>query len=583
MQNGPPVAAILPSLFNENPDAIVAYDLQGRIVACNQAASKLSGYSLDDLPARHFADHVPRADRQRARKAFEMAAHGFSEHFESTIRTREGVPLPIECHVFPCRSGGEIAGVFAQLRETAAQQRLRSLFEYHPDAIMMLRVDGRISLVNVALETATGYFGEHLIGRLWHEIIAPECHTRAAEAFRLASSGEPVEFEAYLLDRTGKRIDSQMKIVPLRVGEAVDGVYAIAKNITAQRTAERAMSMQSERIRDLYLAAASRGGTISSQIDMTLTHGCRLLGFDYGYVSRFDGETMTILNAVGDGSPIRSGTVYRRDATLSRLLREGSDMLFVPDLAAPPWDTDAARANTPWRSYLAAHLVVNERSFGAVAFAGKHPWQTPVGDIDRDLLQLIALFVAAALERSQNAERIEQLAFYDSLTGLPNRVLFAERLGQVLAAAHRYRQRFAVMYLDLDRFKSINDRYGHAVGDRALQAVAERLRAILRESDTIARFGGDEFVLLQPSIVNDTDAAELARKIIAAMQAPFAIGDTERVVHTSIGIALYPEHAESAEELMGQADRALYSAKNAGRNTWSMCAIPAEKTAERSR
>jgi diguanylate cyclase (GGDEF)-like protein len=137
-----------------------------------------------------------------------------------------------------------------------------------------------------------------------------------------------------------------------------------------------------------------------------------------------------------------------------------------------------------------------------------------------------------------------------------------------MGAAKRYNRGFAVMYLDLDDFKIVNDTFGHASGDLVLKAVADRLLRTLRESDTVARFGGDEFVILQPVVNGASDAADLARKIVGAMQTPFEIGGEQRVVHTSIGIALYPQDGNSAEELMDRADRALYRAKHAGRNRW---------------
>jgi diguanylate cyclase (GGDEF)-like protein/PAS domain S-box-containing protein len=584
---------VLSSLFDGNPDAIFVYDVDGRMFACNEAAVTLTGYSLDDIRDRHFADHVALDDREKAERAFAGAVHGAGAHFETTIRTRGGPTVPVECHVFSARAAGCIVGAFGQVRDMTAlrsaeqslhrnQERLRSLFEYHPDAIATVQRDGRISHVNGALEMATGYAGEQLVGRGWDDLIAPRSRDNAAAAFLLAAAGEPVEFDAFLLDRAGKEIDIQMKLVPIRVDEAVDGLYAIAKNMTSQRIAERAVTLQSERIRDLYLAAASRGSTISSQIDMTLAYGCRLFGFDYGYVGRFENHVLTILNAVGEGSPIHTGEAYARDATLSRFLSAENDTLLIPDLDEAPWSTDVARRNASWRSYLAARLVVNDRDFGVLAFTGRMPRGAGAADMDRDLLQLMALFVAAALERSQNAQRIEQMAFYDSLTGLPNRVLFADRLGQILSAARRYRRRFAVMYLDLDDFKTINDGHGHAMGDLVLRTVGERLSALLRESDTLARFGGDEFVLLQPLIAGQADAADLAQKIVIAMQEPLAIGKAKHIIHTSIGIALYPEDGASADALMTHADQALYRAKRDGRNGWCFFVNQAE-TAESSR
>jgi diguanylate cyclase (GGDEF)-like protein len=124
------------------------------------------------------------------------------------------------------------------------------------------------------------------------------------------------------------------------------------------------------------------------------------------------------------------------------------------------------------------------------------------------------------------------------------------------------------MYLDLDRFKDINDTFGHHVGDEVLKAVATRLRSTLRESDTVSRFGGDEFVILEPVVDGPSDSADLARKLHTALQEPVVVDGVPHNVHASIGIALYPQDATTIDELIDTADRALYRAKREGRNRW---------------
>lgn len=567
------------SLFHENPDAIAVYDRAGFFVSCNAAALQLSGYTLEQFNGTRYTDHICAGDRARVEDAFHSALEGYTDHFESTLRERTGAIVPVDVYVFPARIEGEIAGVFVQARDAAAlrsaeqslalnQERFRSLFEYHPDAIAALKLDGTISRVNVALEAATGRYGEQLVGRAWTGVLAPECQRAAEDGVRLAHRGEAVEFEAQLLDRVGNRIDVVVKLVPLRVGERIEGAYAIARDVTAQRAAEQAMALQGERIRQLYLAAATRGQSLDDQIQNTLSLGCRLFGFDYGYVTRFRDSAVIIQSAAGEGAGVRAGMLFPKRNALSRLIEGERQSIFIPDLDEPPWNTDPARYSAPWRSYYAAKLVVNDADYGALVFAGREPHHDGLAQLDRDLLEMMALFVSAAIERSMHAERIEQLAFYDALTGLPNRSLFADRIDQTLTAAKRYNRGFSVMYLDLDAFKEINDRYGHPAGDLLLRSVAERLMAICRESDTIARFGGDEFVILQPVVNGMPDAADLAGKIVEGMQAPFTINGNECIAHTSIGIALFPKDGTTAEDLMEHADRALYRAKRAGRNRW---------------
>lgn len=170
-------------------------------------------------------------------------------------------------------------------------------------------------------------------------------------------------------------------------------------------------------------------------------------------------------------------------------------------------------------------------------------------------------------ERKETDERIQHMAQYDALTDLPNRALFSDRLQRALAAAKRNRTRFALLFLDFDKFKPINDTLGHAVGDILLQRAAGRMQRCMRESDTIARIGGDEFVVLLPLIENQQDATFVAEKVRMAIEQPFEIDGHVLEISSSIGIAIYPQHGENEIDLSKHADVAMYYAKQGGRNT----------------
>lgn len=170
-------------------------------------------------------------------------------------------------------------------------------------------------------------------------------------------------------------------------------------------------------------------------------------------------------------------------------------------------------------------------------------------------------------ERRQAEERIEHQAYHDALTGLPNRRLVKDRLEVALAFARRHGQSVAVLFLDLDDFKLVNDSFGHSVGDELLQAVAERLKACIREGDTIGRLGGDEFTLVLPAMVQGEDAARIAEKVLEEIAKPFVLTSTEVDITTSIGISVFPDDGESVEVLLKCADTAMYRAKELGRNT----------------
>ena len=566
------------SLYEDTPDAVVLYDREGLTIAANEAAQVLTGYHLSEVRGSHYRFHVARDDGERVDLAFRTALAGGTDHFDTGTRHKDGSIVPVECYVFPAKFNGEVMGVFAQARDIVAlrsaeqsltinQERFRSLFEYHPDGIMELKETGTISRVNVALESETGFYVEQLVGKPWVELIAPEMRAQCDELLHEAMRGEAVERDTLLLDRLGNRLDMQLKLVPLHIGAHVKGAYAVFKNISAQKIAERAIATQSERIRRLYIVAASRAESLDEQIEAVIHLGLDLFSWDEGYITHVERDKVTVRNAVGD-SVIAKGALFAPGAALSSVLRDGRSHMFIPDLDAPEWRDSPARSSAPWRSYLAVPLTLGGEYYGGLAFASKHPRSDGLDAGERDLVQLMGLFVSAALERSAQGERIEQMAFTDALTGLPNRVLFNDRIENTLATARRYDRGFAVMYLDVDKFKDINDRYGHAVGDSALREVAHRLRLTTRESDTVSRFGGDEFVILQPIVDGPSDAADLARKLNVAMQQAVVIDGVHHKIHVSMGIALYPTDATTIEGLMEAADRALYRAKKDGRNRW---------------
>ena len=171
-------------------------------------------------------------------------------------------------------------------------------------------------------------------------------------------------------------------------------------------------------------------------------------------------------------------------------------------------------------------------------------------------------------DRKREAQLIWHQANFDELTNLPNRKLLEDRLQRALAQAHRKRTTVAVLFIDLDRFKPVNDQYGHAAGDELLQQVARRLEHCLRDEDTVARIGGDEFVVVLPDLRMADLPVKVAEKIVAVLSEPFRIGEHFVEISCSIGISLFPRDADNAEKLLSSADAAMYGAKDAGRGTW---------------
>jgi diguanylate cyclase (GGDEF)-like protein len=190
------------------------------------------------------------------------------------------------------------------------------------------------------------------------------------------------------------------------------------------------------------------------------------------------------------------------------------------------------------------------------------------GILGRMSWQLVQGRLRESETKLDHAERVEYLAYHDGLTGLPNRSMFSKLLSQSICEAHRYERRLAVAFLDLDRFKQINDTLGHEAGDQLLQEVATRLKGCVRESDTVARLGGDEFVALLPQLDDESHAALVAQKILAAVAKPFTLMGQEFRVTASIGISTYPQDGLDEQTLTKNADIAMYQAKAEGKNNF---------------
>lgn len=220
-------------------------------------------------------------------------------------------------------------------------------------------------------------------------------------------------------------------------------------------------------------------------------------------------------------------------------------------------------------------------ALGALVVARREPLATPAPALDT--LRVVGQRMALELELRRTREQGRVRGLQDSLTGLPNRLLFNDRLESVIQEAHRTGEMFAVLFVDLDRFKNINDSLGHNVGDHVLVAVARRLRASVRASDTVARYAGDEFTMILRHFVQREDVMRIADKIVRVMEAPLTLpGGLELQITASLGLSFYPDDATTTERLLKQADVAMYTAKGMGRNNYqAYVAVPEDSHQQR--
>jgi diguanylate cyclase (GGDEF)-like protein/PAS domain S-box-containing protein len=226
-------------------------------------------------------------------------------------------------------------------------------------------------------------------------------------------------------------------------------------------------------------------------------------------------------------------------------------------------------ANGAITGYLGIATDISERRRAQLEIWEAHQeLEKRVAERTAELANINEQLLIEVNERTEMARQVREMAHFDSVTGLPNRNLLRDRMAQALLQAQRSGEHVAVMFLDLDRFKNINDTLGHLVGDALLREVAVRLSATLRTSDTLARLGGDEFVLVLPGLSISSHVEDIAEKLISALQAPLLVQEHALHITTSIGICIYPQDGSNTEALLRNADTAMYKAKSAGRNTF---------------
>jgi len=236
------------------------------------------------------------------------------------------------------------------------------------------------------------------------------------------------------------------------------------------------------------------------------------------------------------------------------------------------WEIGIGKTEEEWiahKACLEAHQPFHDFEYCYINDAGAKRYVSISGEpvFDEDGRFVGYRGIAKDLtERKQIDDRIQHMAQFDALTNLPNRTLLHDRLDLTINLAKREQREFALLYLDLDRFKPVNDKHGHDAGDQLLRMAADRIRYLLRESDTVARIGGDEFVVLQPTVIRREDAEEVAQKIIVALTSPFMLdGIGEKIcIGVSIGIALFPQDGLVGDDLLKSADAAMYKSKQAG-------------------
>ncbi|MDD0841108.1 diguanylate cyclase [Curvibacter sp. HBC61] len=430
------------------------------------------------------------------------------------------------------------------------------------DAICVVDAQGVFEYISPAGERIFGYPPEEMIGRRMTDFVAPFDLERTLRAAQRVMDGQPhLHFENCYVRKDGQLVHLMWSARRTDPGQKR---VAVARDVSALKQAEASQAA---------LFAISEAAHASSDVDELIAKVHSIVGtlMPVQHFSVWVQDTPQgpprLAYQVRDGQhpALDDPLEAQADQRLYEAIpAAGAPLMLTPDDLAQQPDATRLAFRADWAAWLGVPLNTPRGRVGALVlkrYQGDAPWSNK----HLTLLQYVSTQIAMAIERTALYARLQQMAQFDALTGLPNRYLLDDRLRRALARAERAQGRVSLLFLDLDRFKQVNDRLGHAVGDRLLQTVAQRLRDAVRETDTVARLGGDEFVVLLESVQTPDNVQAVLEKVQAALQQPALIDGHALQIVPSIGVAHYPDDGLSPDQLLRRADDAMYAVKRGAR------------------
>jgi len=443
-----------------------------------------------------------------------------------------------------------------------SRQEFIGIFKNSPEALAYTDMDGIILEVNKRFEELSGYELEELRGKHIKKVLTPY-HTQIPD-----SSNDFTDLELMAKKKDNKLIHVSVSAALNQVNEQITGKIFLLNDITTRKTNEVVNNV-------LYNISRAANSNISLKelypvIRKELSSIVDTTNF---YIALFDEEKNKLYfsyyaDEVGERDEDFLVSKYSNsDNIFNYIFKTGQSLL----LNYNKYKKMVARGDfnyhdviTNKQIWLGVSLKIEGKIIGSMILQS---YTDPklYSEKDIKLMEFVSQQIATAIYRKQAEEKLKFLSLYDPLTRLPNRALFYDRMKQEIAYARREQKKFALMFLDLDNFKQINDKFGHDAGDELLRETAKRFNNLLRESDTVCRLGGDEFIILLPRLKHPRENTEdVVQKIFSTFHEPFMIKNNPVNIHLSIGVTLYPDNGEEEEVLIKEADKAMYLAKKKG-------------------
>jgi diguanylate cyclase (GGDEF)-like protein/PAS domain S-box-containing protein len=456
----------------------------------------------------------------------------------------------------------------------ATNEQLQLLIQSSPLAIYTRDRNGLLTTWNPAAERMYGWKASEVLGKPLPSVPGEQREESDSLRRRLLSGESFIKFQGRRLRRDGSPIYIDASLGPLRDDSGTaSGIIAVAADITERTRAELQQAMEHKVTRLL-----SEAETLERVMPDIIRTVCEALGCACGARRSWNEAEQKIACDETWQEPSAEIAEFLDLSRGSRPLPKTAGGLLRRVLASgePTWITDVTEepsfrrgpeaAKAGLRGAFAFPIRFGNETLGIMEFfsRGSSAPDELLIQSTRSIGSQIGQFMA----RKQAEARVRRLAHYDELTGLPNRSMFHQRVGRALARARRRTRQLAILFIDLDRFKNINDTLGHDAGDRVLEEIATRLRGCLRETDTVGRLGGDEFVVLIEEVAEPAEVALVAQKVLAEVARPITLSQQEVHITASIGISTYPADSQDMQGLMKNADISMYRAKEQGKNNY---------------
>jgi diguanylate cyclase (GGDEF)-like protein/PAS domain S-box-containing protein len=435
------------------------------------------------------------------------------------------------------------------------------------DAICVVDAEGRYLFVSAAFERIFGYAAVEVLGRPMIELVYPPDRERTLRAAVDIMAGEAqLHFENRYVRKDGQVVDIMWSA---RWSEADQARVAVGRDVTALKRSENLQGA----LFDISEAANTAEDLLALFRRIHQIIG-ELLPANNFFVALYDDkkDELSFPYFIDEHDPAPAPRSLDSGTLSAEVIRSGKPLLLTPDSVEVLPEHISTIVGSNSVDWLGVPLHTSKGVIG-VLVVQSYSGEVRYTKKDEALLQFVSNQVAAAIARKQSEAWLQHIARHDPLTDLPNRTLVHDRLQTALARARREEQRLALLYIDLDGFKQVNDSFGHTLGDQLLQEVAQRITRCVRQSDTVGRIGGDEFVVLLHDINQPQDATDIADLIRASLDQPFDLDGKRLAISSSIGIATYPEHGDDGKQLIRHADEAMYAAKKIGGNRLLMASV----------